>query len=62
MKKNAIKGSRNRQVLDGNYYDIDGRDVTINDTAIVTELIDIIKQLLAERERYVNLILKGGTR
>lgn len=60
MQKNAIKGSRNRQVLGGNCYDIGGRNITINDTAIVIELIGIIKQLLAERDRYINLNLKGG--
>lgn len=62
MQKNVIKGSRNRQVLDGSYYDISGRNITINDTSIVIELIGIIKQLLAERERYINSMQKGGAR
>ncbi len=53
MQKGAIRGNGNKQIFDGIYYEIKGRGITINDTAIVIELIGIIKQLLAERQRYI---------
>lgn len=54
--------SDGRNNVDGNNIArstmVQGNNLTINDTTVILELISIIKQLLAERDRYINLNLK----